>query len=96
MTKSEKSSLLLVGLAGALIFMLQRSRKAVPQLAGDAWGGGIAGGNKIPDVIIDFFGGRSVSEVLANPGPIFQREVLDYRQEGRNYPAPFVDQGQYL
>jgi len=100
MTKSEKSSLLLVGLAGALLYMLQRARaKPIAQLPGDTWGGGLAGVAQIPNVIVDYFSGRSVNEVLANPGPRFQREVLDYRQEGQNYPAPkpaFIDYGQYL
>lgn len=97
MTKSENTSLLLIGAAGFVAYMMWKKRAAIGAAAGKAgalprelWGGGLA--SAIPDVIVDYFSGRSVSQVLANPGPLFQREVLDYRQEGGNYTSPVTPQ----
>ena len=77
-----------VGLAGIVVpvlpgglLVIAASRKAKGQAAFPElralWGGGLP--STPPEVVVDYYGGRSVSEVLANPGPLFQREVLDYR-----------------
>jgi hypothetical protein len=88
MTKSEKTSLLLIGLGGGLLYLLYRGRvQPVQTMPGVPFGGG-GQLTTIPTVIVDYFAGRSVWDVLAAPGPMFQREVLDYRTEGQNYPAP--------
>ena len=34
-----------------------------------------------PTTIYDYFGSRSAAEVLANPGPMFARDVLGYPDE---------------
>ena len=78
MRKNDK--LLVIG-AAVVAFAIVAKRKAagqavLPQLR-ELWGGGLPASP--PQTIIDFYGGRSVAEVLANPGPLFQREVLDYR-----------------
>lgn len=87
MNSSEKKSLLIAAAVGSLVF-LAFSRRAVAgtqQLPSQPWSWG---GSPLAGGIIDFFGGQSVESVLANPSPVFQREVLDYRPEGLNYPAP--------
>ena len=79
MRKNDK--LIIVGVAAAVVGFVAMKRKAagqamLPQLR-ELWGGGMP--STPPQTIVDYYGGRSVAEVLANPGPLFQHQVLDYR-----------------
>ena len=62
----------------------QAGQAILPQLR-ELWGGGMPA--TPPQTIVDYYGGRSVNEVLENPGPLFQREVLDYRG---NHPSALL------
>lgn len=77
----KKDRIIIVVAAVATLAFVAMKRKAagqalLPELR-ELWGGGLP--TQVPQTIVDYYGGRSVADVLANPGPLFQREVLDYR-----------------
>lgn len=77
----KKDRIIIAGAALATLAVIALKRKAsgqalMPELR-ELWGGGMP--TMVPQTIVDYYGGRSVAEVLEKPGPLFQREVLDYR-----------------
>lgn len=87
MRKKDQTIIVAVALMTVGYVAFQRRQAGASILPGlrELWGGGMPA--RPPQTIVDYYGGRSVSEVLENPGPLFQREVLDYRG---NHPTALI------